>query len=516
MRTTDPDRFMPQSHDEAARWAETRRRKRILDGEWRSDVEDALREHLAATRVANLGRPVLAVNLLRSVCSQLAVLYDRPATIHIGDSDPDTEDRFSDLLADIGAWSILQRHAEYVIGLRESLILVGWSESESRPTLELVTPDQVIVEHRDGDPCEIVKVKHARVRTSVIDGQERPVVCWDVYDLTDQTAPSFRIEAVDGTDVTQIHAPDDVGRYPWQDDEGPWIPLTLYHAQDVGRLWDPHGWSEIVEGTLDCAVLWSLFFHCARDASWRQKYAIDLQVGGTKLTDAGAGETARSVETSPSSIILFRTMGDKSGSAGTFEAPTDPGKFAESNQRFQQTVVSHIGVHPADLERQESASSGYAIQLKRSSQRKLGMKFEGQFRRGDLQLFRTIARTANLFGGESFPVDGFQITYHPIEETVAEMKDDLEYQLMLVDSNLLSRVELYKRLNPGVTDEMAIRNLIEIEAVNRGIPEQAEEIMRQIGAETMTVDDMIDESEEEPGDDAENEIPPMMEEIPNE
>ena len=70
--SNDPDRFLPGDGAEATRWRETRRRKRMLTGEWESDLREAMREHLAATRNQNLGKPVLAVNLLKSVASQLA------------------------------------------------------------------------------------------------------------------------------------------------------------------------------------------------------------------------------------------------------------------------------------------------------------------------------------------------------------------------------------------------------------------------------------------------------------
>lgn len=478
--------YRPDGED-GERWNHTRDRRAIMDGDWTELLLTHLEQHLVATRRQNLGRPVVTVNLLHSVASQLAVLYDREPVVSVADANEDAVDAVTQMFRIAHTWTILQRNNESTIALREGLVRIGWSDASQLPTLRVVTPDVVTVWHTPGDVNDIKVIKELRARTYTgQDGHSKTAAFFDVWSIKDDEPPYFRIETPEGEDWTEkfMERPE---AYPYVLDGEPFLPWVLYHAEDSGKLWDYRKWIEIYEGTLDSGVLWSLFFHCCRDASWLQKYTVDLEVKGAKTIKTADGEMSyQAVETAPSTVLQFRTIGDKGGSAGTFASPMEPSKLAQAVVDYTQTIISHIGIHPADLERSAQAQSGYAIQLKRSAQRRLGLKFEPQFRSGDTELMWKLAAVSNLHGGTSYPTEGYSITYRPIDESIEERADEFAYWSALVQSNQMSRVDLYRRLNPGVTDEEAMERLVMIEAINKGITVGADREVQAAAAEAET------------------------------
>src|SRR5689334_8782705 len=61
---------------ETQRWEATRRRRRMLTGQWRADLMIALQNELGQERSEEIGSVDLSSNVFASVCSTLAVSYD--------------------------------------------------------------------------------------------------------------------------------------------------------------------------------------------------------------------------------------------------------------------------------------------------------------------------------------------------------------------------------------------------------------------------------------------------------
>jgi hypothetical protein len=200
---------------------------------------------------------------------------------------------------------------------------------------------------------------------------------------------------------------------------------------------------------------------------------------------------AGQIDTQPNSILMFKSVGDRNGSAGSFPAPIEPTKFAEAVLLFQKTLLGNAGFHPADIERTTGAESGYAIQLKRSAQRRYALSFEPNFREGDLELIRKMCLVFNAHSTEpDLPTEGFAITYRPIEITPDELASDLEYNTKLVDAGMMDKIAWYQRINPGVSEEEATVALLRIAAINKAIesggmvvsPDTADRIVNAVAA----------------------------------
>jgi hypothetical protein len=476
--------LLPSDPEEIDRWEESARRRRMLDGTWGRDLLTYMAGVLNVLRTSSIGKPSRAINLYRSTVEQLAVHYHEPARVSHESDDDTTDDRtgqagpvMSDLLAKGQIWPTLRRHEEYTIGLRESLIFVGWSESLDAPRLRLVTPDTVVVTHAPGDPHELRTIREARWRGDV--------QLWDVWSLDDERG--FWVEDAKGADVT-AEVLGEVPAWEWVAPDGSrYLPWHLSHATYTGALWDAYAWCEMVDGAFDVAVCWNHWHKAVRDASWAQRWGLGVTVQGGAAR--GSGETsARHVTTAPDSVLLFSPSDPGSaGSLGQFDSPIDPDVLANAILQFSRTLLSSIGIHPADVERTEGASSGYAIQLRRSAQRRLAMSAEPMRRAADLELMTLIAREAGRHG-YALPDEGWSITYSYPDEGAAEQTEALTLDVAMVAAGVLTPVAMYQRWNPGVSEDAAARALVEAAAQRYALA--PENVGKLIAADAVGVGDL--------------------------
>lgn len=88
---------IPPDLVEAERWSHTRLRRRMLDGEWKQDLEDRIQAQLGTTRREAWGAVDMSANVFRVVCQALSALYDRaPRVVHMDDA--------SDFLGHVERW----------------------------------------------------------------------------------------------------------------------------------------------------------------------------------------------------------------------------------------------------------------------------------------------------------------------------------------------------------------------------------------------------------------------------
>ena len=81
-----------------------------------------------------------------------------------------------------------------------------------------------------------------------------------------------------------------VGAYPFVDPDGRPSSPSCSTTRDTGQIWDAYAWDELPEATLSLALYFTFFNHAVKDASWVQKYRVNVQLQG--LTVAGEGTRA--------------------------------------------------------------------------------------------------------------------------------------------------------------------------------------------------------------------------------
>lgn len=467
------------SGDDGDRWKHSALRYRLLRGIHRADVVKAIADHVDPTRQRQWGVPDLSSNVLKSITTQLAVIHDRgPIWGHTQQKPP------AQLLGEGGfydraGWApLMSRFSVNVIGMREAAMhhsivaKPGASADDAKLLFRPVMPHQLVCCSEASDPENPYRVQEARLRKNPESG--KPEWTWDVYDIEGE--PYYGVFACKpdggvGDDLSRMHLPEtglvrgDAYLETWSSIGGdPFIPYELYHAAKTGNLWDAYDGIEVCEGSITAAVLWTFFVHCIRDASWPQRYAVGLQLLGAPLKNDSQDTVQFSVPTDPSSILMFRAISEAQGMLGQFQPAADPEKLQIAIAEYEGRVAEYYGVSPADLQRTGgNARSGYAISISNSGKREAQRRFAPQFRVGDCASAALSAKLLNRRFALNLPERDYTIEYQAIplsdQELEARRRDILEQ----VDAGLMSEIDAYMELHPGVSHDGAVRALVRVE-----------------------------------------------------
>ena len=462
------------------RVSESGKRERLLDGGWLEDLTGFMSDHVDASRIKQWGPPNQAMNLYKSLVLQLACLYDEEPTVRNAQLDAESEG----FLMRLGIWPRMQHHSTLVIGVRESAIRIEHSaESPNGINLRLVPATRIEVECPPHSPTVPNLIREATYRTIGKGRTARTEWCWDVHDIRDPRAPTFTVVTqAKGIDVTALVLGDKAGApYAWISPVTgkPYLPWVLYHAADKGSAWDYREWHELVHGTYLLATLWTFWTHALKEASWEQKYAIDLMLQG--LQTKGTGTTVRSkVTVDPTSMLMFKSKADADGrptggQVSAIGAAVDPLKMAEAILLFQQVVATCLGVAPSDIQTTAAnEQSGIAISLTRSGLRKMQRRYKPLFKSGDEELLTKIAWIHNTFGDPTLPKlpnDGYTVNYPALPLSPEEVAAILDRHEKLSAAGLESAVDLAIALDPSLTRDAAMEHI-------RKIAEESREIAR--------------------------------------
>lgn len=439
---TDDIGILPKSQYDMARWNESRMRRRMLEGLWEKDVRDRIKEYFSRVRELTLGKPSLGLNMFNSIVGQQAVLYDKAPTIESPEGTSDAQKMsFSNALQDAHLNQLWQRNNKYTIGIRENLMKLVWTAEGLR--YNVVPADIVTATHAPQDPSTLTGIAEAVILS---DGR----TAWETWDISNPENPSMKLITPGGTDITSEVIKDPGVYMPRWGSGKPFLPYTLYHAQWSNKLWNPWDEAEIPCASLDLAVLWTMFGAIVRDASWPQRYVINLRLDGATVTK-GSNDTARVgyIDTAPASLLVLKHI-DKNATAtaGQFEPGGDPEVIGRSIIAYMGVLLSNLGISPADLQSTPQAESGYAIQLKRSAQRREALKTIPNFMDGDTELLNKTAAMLNAYGGTSYPEDGWGISYNLPELGHLELVEELNTHEKLMTMGLQSKVETFLKMFP--------------------------------------------------------------------
>ena len=455
-----PTRPGAPTAEDSARWSHTGLRMRMLMGRWEEDLERCISMHIDSARQAAWGVPDLSSNVFRSVTKQLSVLYDRPPIIDHAQG-PEAAGALVQAVDAAGLWPLMTRVGVWTIGCREYGLRIHATEGGEllyRP----ISPDRLILGADSERPDVPVYVKELRLRRHP--ATEAYQWTWTILDISDPANPSERVVLADhqgseGTDVTIDYLGSSMSgdAYPYRDSTGaPVLPFVLYHAEKHGGLWDAWEGSEIVYGSLTSAVLFSFFVHTVRDASWPQRYAIGVTIPGLGLEGKGK-ERRQGISTDPASILMFQPDGDLQPQIGQWAPGATADDLLEAIASFEHRVAEYAGISPADLQRMGgTARSGYAISISNAGKRESQRRYEPQFREADLQALRISAILLNRATGSSLPESGYTIRYQSIPMSSQEKESTRKDILEKIDAGLMSKVDAYLELHPGISRKRAL------------------------------------------------------------
>lgn len=444
---------LAKSHEDSERWEKTRLRRRLLEGCWKQDIVYYMSLHLDKTRQGAWGEPSQSMNLYKSIVQQLAVIYNETPQV----SNADMDELQEEYLKEMNLFSKAQQHSEYVIGLRDSIYRIYWNPRLNKVELRLVTPDYVLVETDPYSPQTPIKISEAVER----EYQGEEIYTWEVWDISNPESPSLKIFSEDMKDNLTGYF---LGEAPYlfinPVTKQPFLPYVIYHAQDTGECFDDDSWSELVHGTLEVALLWSFWIHIVKDASWAQKYGIDVDLQGLSTKP---GQERASISTDPASILMFKSKDGQSGSLNSMQVSLDPKSVADSILQYSSAIMENLGLLGADLQK-SSTQSGVSIQIRKDAIRLWQKRFEPMFRLGDKEMLEKVSLISNLFAPEGFPIlpiTGYDIKYTAIEKTQAEIQELISYNESMLRMGLKSKVDMLMELE-GITREQAVMKLEQI------------------------------------------------------
>ena len=473
--------LQPENTNDQARWQHTRLRRNMLQGTWEQEIQERMREQMGLTNVGNLGRPSTSVNLLENTTDQTAIIYDAAPTVTNPAFDEQQAKAWSDTVNGAHLWGIMQDVCAKTVGLRECFLWVV--PTSSGVQLEIVTPDEIVVTATTGDASSPTALKRAVTFavTSTLTGKTEHIDCWECWDVSDPANPTHTVMDGEGHDVTADVYPDDNGVYIYTDEQGPYLPCVLYRARYTGDTFDPYWGSGLVHGTLDIGIAWTVWSVCLRNNSWPQWYLVDGVVPGQSIGDTagmldGISPPPGTIELAPNSIIRFKSEGGPGSAKVGQLTPCDAKLMAEAIMIKQNTILNNVGIHPDDLSNAGQPMSGVAIQLKKSSSRKIATAMVPMFRDADSKLYNVMARVHNVFYADSeagipaLPTEGWQIQYNLPEMSTDEFLADLAKDETLIELGLLSKVDVAMKFYSLTDPAAAVRKLQEVAQYNLMFP----------------------------------------------
>ena len=344
--------------------------------------------------------------------------------------------------------------------------------ADGLPKFRPVAPDMVICKPSEDDPSRPIAVQEFRLRRHP--ETNRPLWTIDLLDVQDLENPiyqvlEFRSDHKIGVDMSELFLGGEFSgnAYPYRSKDGRAVlPYVLYHAENLGdRLWDSFEEVELVEGSLNLAVLLSFFTHTMRDASWPQRYAVNAQVAGAATVDTGDTRRAE-VIADPATVLFLEPIEEGlQPQIGQWSSGTDVATMISAIDAYAVRLAQDAGVPPSDLQRLGgTARSGYAIALSDAGKRQQQRRYRLQFAKYDQELIGLVAQLLNSATGSNYPESGYSVVHREIPLSPQELRERRAHLLEIARAGLISKTRAYMELNPGISREQAERDLAIIAA----------------------------------------------------
>lgn len=482
-----------------AEWQEQRRRRRLMTGDWLTDLTRRLVREVGAERTDAWGVPQQTSNIFATINREMSALYLAPFVTRTPDgtrlaqADAGPIAEFGRALTRSAFAARMIEFQPLVLGCQEYLWRVHVFDG-GRIGLRPVPPDVVDAEPDQDDPSQLYRVRELRWRPQV------KAWCWDVLCAAEREYRVVRYDAegvttevngwqhpeARGADVTEAV----LGRnlsgadYPYLSPAGdPILPYELYHASALGdQLWHPTRGIESVEGALTIAVMLCFLNHVVKSASWPQRYAVNallagaevggtmydgIQIEGIAQTFQIGGPGREKVITDPALLLQFVQDPNSPGQPviGQFLSSADPVAMETVISAIANRVAVEAGLPASDIQRMGgTARSGYAISLSNEGKRVTARRYAPAFRDPDSRMLGKMAALWSTSTGQPLPSGRWDAEYQDLPLSPDEMRERRANVIETMDAGLLSRVNGYAELNPGIDRPQALADLAAIDA----------------------------------------------------
>jgi hypothetical protein len=462
---------LPPEEEDRARMEHGRLRRRMLTGNWRQDLENFLCKEVDATRRLSWGSADITKNVFRSCVSQLSVMFDQEPVI--SHEEAGAAEELEKHLTESGLWPMARTLQMYTVGMRECFLRldpVGGDGKEPRVVVRVVPSDLVYGRGSHDDPDEPIELCEYRQRYTGKKSRDT-AKGWewtkDYFSIEDKNDPVFRVlsggSGKDEEDLSEKFLGVKGGlrgdAYPFRYPSGePFIPLTLFHAERTGSMFNPFFGVELVQGSLLVGVLWSFWKKCVKDCSWPQRWIIGARPAGG-VQNTGGNTNMAYLPTDPSSLLNFESTTDRAPQVGQFNPASDPVALGEAIREYSSDLALDFGISASDVARiSANPRSGYAIALSKDGVRSAQRKAEPSMRRGVLDVLGKYAAMWNTLTGSTLPTEGWGVFFPGVPLSVEERKQRIEEWGKQAELGLASPVDLYMAIN-NVSRSVAVTAL---------------------------------------------------------
>jgi len=434
---------MPYAYDDHERRHEQGRRQRIMDGTWRKDAYEYLRRLLGARRLDQAwgGEAVvdISTNILREDAEGKSTLYDRPPRFRcvVDGNEVESASLLMNQLLEAAQYpTLMQDVLAQVIGLNDYCLRYEVKVVDGRLVVELhpTSPAYVLeaIERAD-DPRQPSVVREEW------DYQGKPAVrVW-----TDETT---HLETTDGQVIEGTEVEHMQGACPW----------VLYHIHGRPRLWLPFYRSEVVESTYRVCMAYSYLDHNLFEASWSQRYTINLAPMGADNQLSLDGTAAPVIDSDPTSVLQLEQVDEsKPGSASQWRPGADPEVMGRAVARLHgRATLAAGGSDLAVYRKSGNAESAYAMAITREMQREAQVAMAPRMAPSDRLLADRVALAANILVPGVFPAGAdWRVRYYALPP----QREELERLSLAVELGALTVADLRMAVDPFASPEEVAR-----------------------------------------------------------
>jgi len=444
-------------------------RTRMLGGRWDKDLEKIIGAHISEDRRSTWGIPDGSRNPFKAIAQQIGgVLYLSPPAIIPPD---DSGEALLKIVRDAGYWSLAQRVSTDLVGLREIPVRLDYTERGGM-IYKPIPPDLTVI--RDTPDAPGVPAFYMELQTRTRPGAKEQEWVWEILDITDLDNPSHVIMDADREeDLTAIYMGKEMSGddYQYRDSSGKaYLPVVLYHAETTGRIWDSWYGIETVKGSLTVGVLLTFWVHGIRDGSFATVLLVNGRVVGAEITNS-EGMVTQVISAEPGALMEVAIQDEGiQPQVVQLKPGMDPEKTMTAIGMYEAGLSSYAGVSAADILRTGAdPRSGISLSISREGLRDAQKRMAPQLSRSDAELVSKSAMMVNRATGTSYPETGYTVTYPSLPLSAAEttaLRDDL---IIKIEQGLMSKIDAYRILNPGVDRAQAILALKKIMTDNAAL-----------------------------------------------
>ena len=421
------------SDEEKARQTKSRNRLSLYKDKGRALVENMVTSLFRNLKVRSLRKEFVQYamfqNVTKRIIREISMVYSSESLRNISNQN----DNYQEVIRISHQDRKMRNVNRYVNLLNECLV---WFDIRAgKPIIRVVTPDKFFAVSHPNDPSHHV----ASIVSIESNGLHKS-----------NTAPAWLVITEE-----EFFKMDKNGRMlsdTYQRHQLGLMPAMLVHREEPeDKLLDSDSGEDLVSAHLAVALLNTLMLKQSKSA---------------EKVVAASGDLSTTPSNQPLDQEVVQSFGE-GVSLQTLDLGADPEGYIRAAQSVIRQVAANFGISEAVFNLDYNASSGFEIEIKRSTLREVRQDQILDYRPVERELVQIQSRVLQAAGHPlQFDASGWVVNFGEVQPP-RDPKAMLDYFEKMRQMGLMNSAEMYLRLNPEATFEQAQQALVanaEIEA----------------------------------------------------